>query len=290
MNAFGQEFYPLESIIALQTAYDAHLTDRDTLLELLAAQLPQKSAGTRLRIAAKFTQRYLTGNGDELSPSPEKQPFVRLVALLKHQPTQIELLFWQLSKVDTVVGALARELFYPVCVAGRPPDGYGAVEFAAVNGGQLFASLPLLTRSFIIDYAAAHWNFHNTATIDRSLRVMQVAGLIERDRMFDLRGHPAAYPFVPHDVSLITFIWALYDEFLPHAPETGLVLSADVLPVADFARTLLLSREQVAAHIEAAHKHGLISYDGAASGHKLRLVFSSLDDLTEKLLALTPGR
>jgi hypothetical protein len=42
-------------------------------------------------------------------------------------------------------------------------------------------------------------------------------------------------------VSLATFSYALYDEFLPHAHNAALALSCDVLPVSDFARTLLLS-------------------------------------------------
>jgi len=280
MNSFGQEFYPHETIRALKFADKTRLGDRRVLVEHIAAQLPQSSEITRLRIAAKFAQRYFSGTRKELIPPAHRQPFVHLVARTRHTPTQIELLFWRLAHVDTLVGALSRDLFYPVCIALRPPDGYGSAEFAAHNGGQLFSTEPLLTRSFIFAHAARKWNFHNAASLDRALRVLQGAGLVSRERMSELRGHPTAFRLSRHDVSLATFAWALYEEFLPHAQSGKFSLSPDVLPVADFARTLLLSPPQVEAHCRSARAAQLLALDKKS----LRLVFGSLDALAETLL------
>ena len=281
MKSFGQEFYPYEAIRALKFADKTNITDRRALVEHIATLLPQSSEMTRLRVAAKFVQRYLNGTRREIIPPPRAQPFVRLIARSRHAPTQIELLFHRLAGVDVIVGAIARELFYPVCVAGRPPEGVSAAEFAARNGAQLLSPTPLLTRSFIVEYARTRWNFTNRSTIDRSLRILQAAGLIARERMAELHGHPPAFRLSDHNVSPITFIYALYDEFLPHIHNADFTLTRDVLPVADFARTLLLSPQQVEEHCEIARRHQLI----AQHGRQLRLVFSDLNTLADALLS-----
>jgi hypothetical protein len=233
-----------------------------------------------LRIAGKLAQRYLTGTRRKIAPPPQAQPFVRLVARHRHAPTQIELLYYQLSKVDSIVGAIAHELFYPVCVAGQPPDDLSDEEFAARNGAQLLSTAPLLTRSFILDYAKTRWGFTNRSTIDRSLRVLQGAGLIARERMAELRGHPVSFRLSDHDVSSVTFIYALYDEFLPQANTPNFVLGSQRLSTTSFARTLLLSPAQVASHCETARRHQLL----AQHQGELRLVFSNLNALVDALL------
>jgi hypothetical protein len=175
---------------------------------------------------------------------------------------------------------MARELFYPVCVAGRPPDSYASAEFAAANGAQLFTPVPMLTRNFIHAHAQEKWHFKNKATIDRSLRVLQNAGLIARERMPGLRGHPPALTMSSHDVSLVTFVWALHEEFLPHMNDAHFALMPESIAISDFARTLLLSPEQIAAHCLAARKHQLL----AQQNKQLRFVFGNLDALADALL------
>lgn len=281
MNSFGQEFYPYESIRALRFADRTQLTDRRALVEHIASQLTQDSEMTRLRVAAKIVQRFLDGTATTIVPPPQEQPFARLVARNRHTPTQIELLFLRLAGIDGIVGRLARELFYPVCVAGRPPDAYGTAEFAAANGAQLFSTVPMLTRSFIHAHARDKWGFTNAASLDRALRVLQNAGLIARERMAALRGHPTALTMSSHDVSLVTFVWALYAEFLPHVGDAHFVLHPESLGIADFARTLLLSPAQVAAHCQSARKHQLL----ALHNGQLRFVFGNLDALADSLLS-----
>lgn len=291
-QSFGQEFYPHESIRALRLADKMRLTDRRALVGHIAQSLPQPSPGTRQRVAEKLVQRYFTGSRLFIAPPPQAQPFVRLVARQRHARAQIELLYLRLTQIDTLVGALAREIFYPVCIAHRPPAGLGSAAFAARNGAQLFGLSenwpgenempPQITRSFLHEYAREQWNFTNAPTLDRALRVLQAAGMIARERMSDLRGHPAAYRLSNHDVALPTFVWALYDEFLPHAQNSGgVMLAPGVLNVADFARTLLLSPAQIEAHCDLARKRGFLSAQGPA----LRLTFGNLDALADALLS-----
>ena len=290
-QAFGQEFYPYEAIRALRLADKMRLTDRRALVGHIAESLPQPSSRTRRRVAEKLVQRYFTGTRLCIAPPPHAQPFVRLVARQRHTPAQIELLYLRLAQTDTLVGALAGEIFYPVCIAHRPPDGLDSANFAARNGAQLFglSSLlddadvpPQLTRDFLHDYARQRWGFASGPTLDRALRVLQAAGLVARERMNSLRGHPPAYRLSNHDVSLTTFVWALYDEFLPHAQSSGgVTLASGVLAVADFARTLLLTPAQVEAHCDAARRRGFLAQQGEA----LRLSFGNLDALVDALLA-----
>jgi hypothetical protein len=281
MKSFGQEFYPYESIRALKLAEKVKVSERHALVEVIAAQLPQTSEKTRSRIAAKIVQRYISGRRRIFSPLPHQQPFVRLIARSRHVPTQIELLYYRLAKIDPLVGSIARELFYPACLTGRPPDGLSANEFALRNGARLFSPSPLLTRTFILDYARTRWNFTSRATIDRSLRVLQGAGLIARERMTELHEHPTAYRLSEHNVSPVTFVYALYDEFLPHKHDPGFLLMPEAIAIADFARTLLLSPAQVAEHCETARRHQLL----AQHNNAMRLVFGNLDVLVDALLA-----
>jgi hypothetical protein len=280
LKAFGQEFYPHEAIRALKFADKTRITDRRALVEYIANSLPQSGEMTRLRVAAKLVQRYLTFTRSEIVPPPQSQPFARLVSRSRHTPTQIELLFWRLAHIDKIVGIMARELFYPVCLALRPPEGVSTEAFAARNGARLFETEPLLTRSFILAYVRDRWNFTNHSTIDRSLRVLQNAGFIARERQNELRGHPTAFRVSAHDVSLTTFLFALYEEFLPHVEDPDFSLTPAVLPVTDCARTLLLSRAQVEAHLHKARAHQLL----AQHGPHLRLVCGDLDTLVSTLL------
>lgn len=289
-HSFGQEFYPYESIRALRLADKTRLTDRRQLIERIAGELPQSSEGTRRRVAEKLVQRYLEGTRGAIVPPPQCQPFVRLIARGRHTPGQIELLYWQLAQVDTLVGALARELFYPVFIAHRPPDGLSSAAFAARNGAQLFGTgafdstniAPQITRSFLHDYAREQWHFTNAPSLDRALRILQGAGLIAHERMSALRGRPPSYRLSNHDVSLTTFLWALYDEFLPHAQNGSLTLAPGVLSVADFARTLLLSPAQIENHCEAARRHQFLAI---APNGSLRLTFGNQDALADALLS-----
>lgn len=285
LTSFGQEFYPHESILALKLADKSNINDRSTLTERIATLLPQASPTTRRRVAAKFIQRYLSGSRSRIQPPPHEQPFVRLVARHRHIPTQIELLYYQLTKTDTIVGALARELFYPVCVENRPPAGCDDTEFAALNGSQLLAVSPLVTRSFILQYARLHWNFANRSSIDRSLRVLQGTGLIARERMTEWHGHPIAFRLSDHDVSPVTFIYALYDEWL-NQPGTAAGANSHLLEYSDllaagFVRTLLLSPAQVEEHCETARRHQLL----VRQSNGLRLVFNNLNDVVSALLS-----
>jgi hypothetical protein len=324
LHSFGQEFYPHESIRAIKLAHKLALSDRTTLTHHIAESLPQPAARTRQRIATKLIQRYLNdsrrrgSHKDEAAPQSglfdttesetakrpttqtwcpaAEQPFVRLVARCRHVPTQIELLFWRLARVDALVGALARELFYPVCLQNRAPDGLSRAEFSARNGGQLFSVSPQVTRAFVFFYAETLWNFHDRASLDRALRILQSAGLIARQRMMELRGRPTAFCLREHNISTTTFIFALYDEFLPHlqpdfapvergqfhdAATPDLSIARGVLPISDFARTFLLSPAQIEEHCAVARRHQLL----AQQGDSVRLLFGHLDALVDALLS-----
>jgi hypothetical protein len=276
LKSFGQEFYPHEAARALRLAEKLKTGDRALLTQRIADGLPQASAQTRRRLAAKIIQRYFVATRHKLAPWPQ-QAFAHLVSKTRDATAQIELLYFQLAQTDEVVGAIARELFYPVCIALTPPREYSRLEFAARNGQRLLETSPLLTREFILAHAREQWNFSDRATLDRALRVLLGAGLIARQRMTELRGHPAAFRWTGRDVSPQTFAWALHWEYSRHdarvIPETQILES-------DFARTLLLNPSQIEAHIEIARRHQLV----ACEGKNVRLLFQNGSTLVEVLL------
>ena len=276
LKSFGQEFYPHEAARALRLAEKLKTADRTLLSERIASQLPHSSAQTRRRLAAKIIQRYFKASRRKLAPWRE-QAFAQLVSKTRDATAQIELLYFQLTQTDGVVGAIAHALFYPVCVLGEPPREYSQSEFAARNGQRLIETAPLLTREFILAHAREKWDFSDVATLDRALRVLLNAGLIARRRMTEMRRHPVAFRLAAHDVSPQTFAWALHWEY--SQSKTRIVPAAQIAE-ADFARTLLLSPAQIERHIENARRHQLISCEGK----NVRLLFQDAGSLVEVLL------
>ncbi len=283
MHSFGQEFYPLETIRALQLVARKRLSERGALLEIIAASLPQSSVKTRRRIASKILQRYIVGKRKIIDPPPHEQPFVRLLTRLLNVGAQIELLYFELCRTDEIVGALARDLFYPTGIERRAPQGWKQNEFAVANGSllpEVTELAPPLTRAFIVEYARAQWKFQDASSVDRALRVLQGAGLISQERLAALRGHPCAFRVAAHDVSTETFLWALHREFLLPGRARQYSFTVSQLETAPFARTLLLDAEQVIAHLEATRKRQLL----AGREQEVRLVFSNLDALADALV------
>ena len=283
MHSFGQEFYPLETIRALQLVARKRLSERGALLELIASSLPQQSAKTRRRIASKILQRYIVGKRKIIDPSPHEQPFIRLLTRLSNVGAQIELLYFELCGTDKIVGALARDLFYPTGIERCAPKGWKQNEFAVANGGLLpeIADLaPPLTRAFIVEYARAQWKFRDASSVDRALRVLQGAGLISQEKLVALRGHPSGFRVAAHDVSTETFLWALHREFLTADQVKQYSFNFSQLETASFARTLLLQPEQVRAHLEATRNRQFL----VGRGEEMRLVFGNLDALTDALV------
>jgi hypothetical protein len=276
LKSFGQEFYPHEAARALRLAEKLKTADRALLTTRIAEQLPQTSEQTRRRLAAKIIQRYFKATRHHLAPWHE-QAFAQLVSKTRDATAQIELLYFQLAQTDEIVGAIARELFYPVCVLGAPPREYSRLEFAARNGLRLLETSPLLTREFILMHAREQWNFSDRATLDRALRVLLGAGLIARERMLELRGHPVAFRLAAHDVSPQTFVWALHWEYSRHG--THLVPKTQILE-GNCARTLLLNPLQVESHIEVARRYQLL----ACEGENVRFLFQGGSTLVEVLL------
>jgi hypothetical protein len=276
LKTFGQEFYPHEAVRALRLAEKLKTGERALLTERIASQLPQSGEPTRRRLAAKIIQRYFKATRHKLAPWRE-QAFAGLVCGTRDARAQIELLYFQLAQTDIVVGMMARELFYPVCVQGNPPREYSRPEFAARNGQRLLETSPLLTREFILAHAREKWDFPDGATLDRALRVLSNAGLIARERMTELRGHPSAFRLAGRDVCLQTFVWALYWEYSRSGARS---VPAGQIVEADFVRTLLLSSPQIEAHIEAARCHQLI----ACEGKNVRLLFEAGSTLADALL------
>ena len=281
LKTFGQEFLPHETIRALRSAEKIKTESRSELTSRIAEELPHDSENTRRRIAGKFIQRYLRSSRSRIAPW-STQAFAHLVAKTRHAPTQIELLYFELTKTDELVGALARELFFPVFIWGVAPQEYSEDEFAARNGSRLMlGNAPLLTREFILHHAQTRWNFRSASSLDRALRVLLGAGFIARERMTELRDHPSAFCLAAHDVSPVTFAWALHDEYLPRMESGDLLIAREDFLQANFARTLLLNAAQVEQGIEVLRRHQLL----AASGDSLRLVLANRSTLVEALLA-----
>lgn len=273
---FNQDFFPHESLQALRLAHQQSFTSRPEFIARVMELLPQPAASTRRHIAAKIAQRYLTGTTRRLVPESRSQPLVRLVARTTAAPTRIELLYYQTARSDPLVGALAREIFYPAGVLHQPPPGITAPEFAVRNGGQLLGDHLLVLRRFVVDYARERWGFTQAGSLNLALRILQQAGLVGEERLPSLRHHPSAFVVRDHQVALRTFAWALYSEVSPGT----LVLSMEALQCLDLVRVLMLSGEQVRELANQCRRQGLL----AVRGTQVQLLLPDFDALVDALL------
>ncbi len=141
-QSFGQEFYPFEAVKAIRLAQ--RINERRTLRERVAESLPHASTQTRHRVANKLIQRYVPC----VKGAVQSSPFIALMNHVRDYPTQIELLYYELTKTDRIVGAIARHIFYPYFVEDRIPGGFEEAEFRALNASQLFVHQKVITRDF----------------------------------------------------------------------------------------------------------------------------------------------
>jgi hypothetical protein len=279
-QSFGQEFYPYEAVKAIRLSQRVH--DRKALRDRIAESLSHTSSQTRRRVANKLIQRYVPC----IKGAVQSSPFIALMNHVHDYPTQIELLFYELTKTDRIVGAVARHVFYPYFIEDRIPGGFEEKEFRALNASQLFVHQKVITRDFVETFAQRVWNFRNVPTLRRALRILSQAGIIRSEKLLELRYHPVAYGMNPHDVGLTTFVYCLYDEFLNVLGKS--TPTATEVQRASFARTFVLTSEQINHLLQTARRYRFISCPSLPTLHSdgdavVRLLSPTLADGVREL-------
>ncbi|UCH34903.1 MAG: hypothetical protein JSV65_00675 [Armatimonadota bacterium] len=271
--AFGQELYPDEAAHALRLALDVER--RADLRAQLIAALPQTSEKTRGRIADKLIQRLIPVTKGQVVVSP----FVRLAASITDTQARTELIYYRTAQTDSIIAAIAAEIFYPYFVQGRAPKGFTAGQFRLANTGALFDYDNVLTRSFISAYARKTWGFRSEPTVTRALRILREAGLIEA--LPSAPGSPGqpAFAVRPHTMRLPTFVFCLYEEF---AARRSPGLALDQMQNAQFARMFIVRPVDVTAMAEDARRRKLLLRTGGAAPRFTPA--TDLDGLVEMLL------
>lgn len=246
---FGQELYADDAAEALRLALEVET--RADLRERLAEVLPQASHKTRRRIADKLIQRLIPVERGKVIVSP----FVRIAAGIRDTQARTELIYYRTAQTDTIIAAVAADVFYPYFVDGRPPQGFSAAQFRIANTGALFECDNVITRSFVSAYARKAWGFRSEATVSRALRVLRDAGLIEV-----LPGEPGgarqiAFALRPHTMRLPTFALCLYEESAARGAPS---LALNQIHGADFARMFIVRPVDLTAMAEEARRRRLV--------------------------------
>ncbi len=272
LNVFSYGFHFEESVRAVVAT--AGLRSGGQLVARVAEVLPQPAAATRTRLAQKLVQRYFPV--DDLD-----SPFLQLVRGLAQSPVRRELLYWQLTKTDQLVGALARGLFHPHFVERQPPSGLTDDEFRVQNGGALLPVRPVIVARFAESYAARIWNFAHPAVVQRALHILEEAGLVRKRRLTELRGHPLGYEVALRELALPTFLYCLHDEF---AATRGRPIALRRLHRSRFARTFVLWPEQVNQFAAAAARHRFLELRRSRTSASVRLTYFNLEKLVGAVL------
>jgi len=279
LAAFGQELYFQESIRAIEcfsvlpvpTIRDARSRGTDGHLpEKIAELLPHPSQNTRLRVASKIIQRFFKG-----SPA-----FLRLVNAIKCDATRRELLYWRTARTDTVIAAIAREIFYPYFVLNVLPKGHDESSFRMANTATLFSAARVISRDFAVRYAKEAWSFDSGRTVTLALRIMKQAEILDSISVKLGRRHVLGYFPQPHSLKAEVFAYCLHEEFLgQECNSCPNVESADRVHNGDCSKLFFLNRLQVDSLLKTLQKRKLIEFQGM----HVRFAYSDLDALVTQL-------
>jgi len=297
--AFGHGLYP-EVAIRIITVLSGAATERKPRLrpnergsfnrqevrDEIVRLLPQPSQATRRAVANKMIQRFELRRADfaEITPTP----FVRLVGNINDRTTRIQLLLWQLSRVDTLVGAVAQHVLYPYLVQGCPPKGWSAEEFHVVNDGQLFTVERFITLRFIEEFARRAWRFTSRPALHLAVRILMQCGRIVQVRQKSLRYHPKACLLSHEAVQLVAFVFGIHQELLPK--HQGGDVPLEQIIEGEFAKTMLITPEEVSDLVRRGVKYGFFRkahpQERVTRLTAIRLSCQTLDELVDGLLKL----
>lgn len=247
-NSLSVGFCRKESLRAIEMA--AGCGERRELRDRVVKLLRQRAKTTRERIANKLIQRYLAGEKGRLRVGP----FAELVGGIKDQTSRTQLLYYRLTQVDELVGALAREVVYPYFIERAVPKGFKRDEFFAINGQRLIDEDPYLLSPFLDEFATRNWRVKPGDSLGQAMRILADAGFVERRRIRSVFRHPYALYPAKNDATMTAFVYALYDELggtKGALPEARLVEST-------FARTLLMPPDIVRHMVRNCRQYGFL--------------------------------
>lgn len=277
---FGQELYFDESIRAIESCSD--MSEQDRLPARIAELLPHPSEKTRLRVASKIIQRFFkAADGKSLA-----EPFPKLVKGLKSESARRELLYWRTARTDTIIAAIAREVFYPYFVLNALPKGYDEASFRMANTATLFPIDQIISRDFAVDYAKRIWNFHSARTITLALRIMKQAEILDAISVKLGRRHVLGYYPQAHSVRSEVFAYCMYEEFLDG--ESAPLVSLDRVQNGDCVKLFFLNRLQVGSLLRILERRKLIEFTALPGGRHIRFASPDLDTLVSILIKGSP--
>lgn len=251
--------------------------DRRTAVERICRRLPQNSPLVRRRVANAMVRRYLTGSDGSFGATP----LARLLTGVRDARTRLDLVHYGMQCDESLVAAVARQVFYPYFIRGKYPGGMTRQEFLLRDGARLFESEPVITRSFVEQFAGEQWGVSSPDAIQRALRALAQADLIRARRLPDERYHPYAFHPQRRDISLVAFVFCIHVEFAS-APRCKARLRE--LQNSQLARSFLLHPDYVRDLVRRATRYRWLSAPNLQSAATVRLAFTNLDACVEALL------
>ncbi|HSV74737.1 MAG TPA: hypothetical protein VLH79_13335 [Chthonomonadales bacterium] len=257
-HVFGQELYLRETVRA--AAVVAGEPDRRAACDRIAALLPHPSARTRARVASEIARRLAAGaQSPDLAPS-----FARLVAGLHSPDARRDLVIHAVARADALVGAIAREVLFPILLDEAMPRGVTSGDMARHGAAPLITVEPIVPFPFLRWFAAERWRFERVRTLHLALRVLRQAGLVHTTRLLGQAGRVQAVALSPHGLSFPAFVWCLADEI----GRDQRPLTQDRIARASFARTLLVPASAGAMWLPEAERRGFLRAEGPPSARR----------------------
>jgi hypothetical protein len=102
----------------------------------------------------------------------------RLLASLDERASR-QLWAYVVASCEPMLAGIAREVLYPYFVQCRPPEGFAAEEFSAINANGLFEVAGAVTHAAVGAFARRRWGISDPAPTGRALRLLRRGGVLE---------------------------------------------------------------------------------------------------------------
>ncbi|MBM3494170.1 MAG: DUF1819 family protein [Armatimonadetes bacterium] len=274
LTKFGQELYLRDTLRVAAMLADTGMGRgaSDAAAELL--ELPSNK--TRERVAAKLVQRLSSG----ASRATDVPAFLRLLSNVRDTTARRELVYYATARADPLVGAIAREVLYPVLIDGATPVGASRDDLSPHRTGLLLTVEPIVTIRFVLGYAEAAWGFRSKRCVLLALRILRQAGITRTQRMRGASGAVGGILAAPHDIAMPTFLWCLMDEFGQATPAA----TVDRVQRSSFARAFVVSPALMDARLEQAERDGFLHMRVIAGARRV-VPCLSLEEMVGRLVA-----
>ncbi|MGD9495186.1 MAG: hypothetical protein AB7Y46_02630, partial [Armatimonadota bacterium] len=255
---------------------------RAEVVNQLAPMIPSPEEERRRRIASALARRVMCDRDARTERECDERPcpLPRLVAAWGRTLDSRHLLVYATARRETLVMAVAAEVFHRRFVLGLAPEGMSESDFAALNTGKLLETDEVVTHRVVEEYARRRWGLDDPASTQCVLRILREGGALGATWLTSGGSRYLGYFPTHRGPSWRVFTYALWEEFASRGRTTVPRIHLRAMAL---AHLFSLRGPSVDVLAERAAEEGSCAIDGRRSGGPVSVAHGSFE---EAVLAL----